>query len=139
MPSKQHAKRLRQHIEKGAAALTDKEALEAVELFPPWKPDTDYTKGQRVREDGLLYRLIPETHHSQSDWPPHLTPAVWARVDDPAVEWPEWKQPLPEEAYKAGAKVSHNGKHWINTFGDGNVWEPGVFGWTEAGEADNQR
>ena len=29
------------------------------------------------------------------------------------------------------AKVSHNGKHWISN-ADGNVWEPGVYGWTEA-------
>ena len=139
MPSKAHAKKLREHIEKGAASLTDSEALEAVELFPPWKPDTDYTEGQRVREDGLLYRLIPETHHSQSDWPPHLVPAVWARVDDPAEEWPEWVQPLgAEDAYKAGAKVSHNGKHWINTYGDGNVWKPGEYGWTESTENNNR-
>lgn len=138
MPSKQHAKRLRQHIEKGAAALTDSEALEAVELFQPWKPDTDYTKGNRVRWGEQLYRCIPETHHSQSDWPPDLTPAVWARVDDPGEEWPEWRQPLgAEDAYKAGAKVSHSGKHWLNTYGDGNVWEPGVYGWTEANENNN--
>ena len=64
MPSKAHAKTLRRHIEKGAASLTDEEALEAVELFPEWKPETDYKKDNRVREDGLLYRLIPETHHS---------------------------------------------------------------------------
>ena len=135
MPSKAHAYKMRAHIEKAAASLTDTEALEAVELFPFWKPDTDYTKGQRVREDGLLYRLIPETHHSQSDWPPHLIPAVWARVDDPGEEWPEWVQPLPEEAYPEGAKVSHNGKHWISTV-PANVWEPGVYGWDEQAQTE---
>ncbi len=135
MPSKARAKALRRHIEKGSAALTDEEALEAVELFPLWEADHDYTKGNRVRWGGLLYRLVPETHHSQSDWPPDLTPAVWARVDDPGEEWPEWRQPLgAEDAYMAGAKVSHNEKHWINTYGDGNVWAPGVFGWTEQEE-----
>lgn len=132
MPSKEHAKKLRQHIEKGSAALTDEEALEAVELFPAWEPEHDYTKGNRVRWQGLLYRLIPETHHSQSDWPPDLTPAVWARVDDPAEEWPEWRQPLgSEDAYPPGAKVSHNDKHWINALEIPNTWEPGVYGWNE--------
>jgi hypothetical protein len=29
-----------------------------------------------------------------------------------------------------GAKVSHNGKHWISDV-DNNVWEPGVYGWSE--------
>lgn len=55
-------------------------------------------------------------------------------MDDPGEEWPEWAQTLPEEAYPEGAKVSHNGKHWINTHGDGNNWEPGVYGWTVADE-----
>ena len=126
------ARRLREVIEQASGSLPDVDALDAVELFPAWKPNTDYTKGQRVREDGLLYRLIPGTHHSQSELPPHLVPAVWARVDDPGEEWPEWRQPLSaEDAYSAGAKVSHQGKHWINTHGDGNVWEPGVYGWAE--------
>lgn len=125
------ARKLREAIEQASVSLSDEDALEAVELFQAWKPETDYVKGERVRHDGLLYRLIPETHHSQANWPPDLTPAIWARVDDPGEEWPKWKQPLPEEAYKAGAKVSHKGKHWINTHGDGNVWEPGVYGWTE--------
>lgn len=58
---------------------------------------------------------------------------MWARVDDPGEEWPEWRQPLPEEAYPEGAKVSHNGKHWISKV-PANVWEPGVYGWTEANE-----
>lgn len=126
------ARTIRAKIEQASASLADADALEAVELFPPWKPDTDYTKGQRVRWDDLLYRLIPDTHHSQSNWPPDLIPAIWARVDDPGEEWPEWRQPLgAEDAYKAGAKVSHNGMHWINSHGDGNVWEPGVYGWAE--------
>jgi hypothetical protein len=29
-----------------------------------------------------------------------------------------------------GDKVSHNEKHWISDV-DANVWEPGVYGWTE--------
>ena len=37
------------------------------------------------------------------------------------------------DAYSAGAKVSHGEKHWISDQ-DGNVWEPGVYGWTEAVE-----
>ena len=125
------ARKLRKVIEQASGSLPDADALEAVELFPAWKPEMDYVEGERVQHGGLLYRLIPETHHSQADWPPDLAPAIWARVDDPGEEWPEWQQPLPEEAYKAGAKVSHEGKHWINTHGDGNVWEPGVYGWDQ--------
>ena len=129
------AKLLRHLIEQLSGHLEDADALDAVELFPAWEPDKDYTKGQRVKHNGLLYRLIPETHHSQADWAPDLVPAIWARVDDPAEEWPEWRQPLgSEDSYPDGAKVSHNGKHWVNIHGDGNVWEPGVYGWREEGE-----
>ena len=125
--------KLRQNIRLAAASLSDEAALATPELFPAWQADADYGKGDRVRYGGQLYRLIPETHHSQADWPPDLIPAIWARVADPAEEWPEWVQPLgAEDAYPAGAKVSYQGKRWINTYGDGNVWAPGVFGWEEA-------
>ena len=30
--------------------------------------------------------------------------------------------------------TSHNGKHWTSD-ADGNVWEPGVYGWTESTDA----
>ena len=129
---RERAWQLRRIIETATKSLEDADALEAVELFPAWQADTDYVKGQRVQRLGLLYRLIPETHHSQADWPPELTPAVWARVDDPAEEWPEWRQPLgAEDAYPPGAKVSHNGQHWVNSLDIPNSWEPGVYGWEE--------
>ena len=40
----------------------------------------------------------------------------------------EWRT-----AYNSGDKVSHNGKHWTSNV-DANVWEPGVYGWTEVTE-----
>lgn len=131
--TRQRAKQLRALVEKAAAGLPDADALNGVELFQAWAPDRDYVRGQRVRRLGRLYRLIPETHHSQADWPPELVPAVWAWVDDPSEEWPEWVQPLgAQDAYPAGAKVTYQGKRWINTYGDGNIWAPGVFGWTQS-------
>ena len=130
--TRERAKQLRALIEKAAANLVDADAAAGIELFEAWAVDKNYIKGQRVRYAEKLYRLIPENHHSQADWTPDLTPAIWARVDDPAEEWPEWIQPIgTEDAYPDGAKVSHNGKHWTNACGDGNVWEPGVFGWEE--------
>ena len=127
-----HLEKLRELIRKAAESLSDTDALDGVELFPPWQTDTDYVRGQRIRYGDLLYRLIPETHHSQADWTPDLVPAVWARIDDPTEEWPEWRQPLgSEDAYPAGAKVSHNEKHWTSDL-NANIWEPGVYGWTES-------
>ena len=123
--------RLRDLIRQAAESLPDEDALDGVELFPSWKPDTDYVKGDRVREGENLYKLIPDTHHSQADWPPHLTPAIWNQIADPSIEWPEWVQPLgAHDAYPNGAKVSHNGKHWVSNI-DANIYEPGVYGWEE--------
>ena len=46
------------------------------------------------------------------------------------VTVPEWEQPDSTNPYAKGDKVTHNGKTWIST-ADGNVWEPGVYGWEE--------
>ena len=125
------AKLLRRLIEQLSEHLTDADALEAVELFPAWASGIEYVADTRVRYSGLLYRCV-QAHTSQDDWTPDLTPALWARVDDPAEEWPEWRQPTgAQDAYPAGAKVSYNEKHWISTTA-ANVWEPGVYGWEEA-------
>ena len=80
---------LRQMIEKAAVSLDDSDALDAVELFPKWETDTTYSRKEneelRVRDpvDGNLYKLIPLTHTSQADWPPHLVPAIWQKVEKP--------------------------------------------------------
>ena len=135
MTPQEKARQLRPILEQAASNLDDETALEAAEFFPYWKPDTHYVKetGKELRvrdpEDGLLYKLIPDTHDSQAQWAPHIVPAIWRRVDEPTEEWPEWVQPIDaQDAYAEGAKVSHNGSHWISNIGN-NVWEPGVYGW----------
>ena len=73
-------------------------------------------------------------HMSQESWAPEAAPSLWVRIDDPTVEWPQWRQPTgATDAYAKGDKVSHNGKHWISDV-DANTWEPGVSGWTQADE-----
>jgi len=130
---REKAYQLRRMIEKAAQSLDDTDALEAIQLYPAWVAPHDYVKDERVQDEGLLYRCV-QPHTSQADWKPAITPALWARVDNPAEEWPEWRQPTgAQDAYANGAKVSHNGKHWIST-ADNNVWEPGVFGWDEVAE-----
>lgn len=53
-------------------------------------------------------------------------------VQEPSTEeYPAWVQPTgAHDAYAQGAKVSHNGKKWTSDIAN-NVWEPGVYGWTE--------
>ena len=82
--------------------------------------------------NGLLYRCV-QAHTSQATWTPEDAPSLWTRIADPAQEWPEWIQPTgAHNAYALGAKVSHAGKHWVSNVAN-NVWEPGVYGWTEEG------
>lgn len=129
--TREKALHLRALLVKASASLSDEEALEAVELFAVWAADTEYTVDQRVRHGDKLYRCV-QGHTSQEGWDPDKTPALWVLVDNPAEEWPEWHQPQgAHDAYAAGKKVSHNGRRWINTYGDGNIWEPGVYGWEE--------
>lgn len=125
------ARELRATIELLAASMDDEYALNNTELFPLWSAEVDYIVDSRVRYGGTLYKCL-NSHTSQITWTSPDSPSLWVRVDDPGEEWPEWIQPLGStDAYLLGAKVSHNGKHWISSY-DNNVWEPGVYGWTEA-------
>lgn len=129
MITKALARKLRQYIEKASASLSDADALEAVELYPAWKPGTAYTVDDRIRYGQTLYRCV-QAHTSQDDWTPDATPALWTVVS--LDEWPEWVQPTgAQDAYMTGDKVSHQEKHWISLV-DANTWEPGVYGWNEA-------
>lgn len=103
-------------------------------MYDEWSADSvAYTLNDIRQYNGLLYRCV-QAHTSQATWTPEDAPSLWTRIADPAQEWPEWIQPTgAHNAYAQGAKVSHNGKHWISDVG-ANVWEPGVYGWTEQAE-----
>ena len=131
------ARELRALIEKAmteTASLTEAEAVAATCLYPKWSGNgVQYTAGQRVQDDGTLYTVL-QAHTSQTDWKPADAPSLFAKVliPDPTVI-PEWEQPESTNPYSKGDKVTHNGKTWVSDI-DGNVWEPGVYGWTEAAE-----
>lgn len=130
MISREKARLLRKLIERMSAELPDSDAYDAAELFPVWALK-DYAVGDRVQYEGNLYKCL-QAHTAQSDWTPDTAVSLWVKVDDPSIEWPDWVQPVgAQDAYAKGAKVSHNDKHWISDV-DSNVWEPGVYGWTEA-------
>lgn len=117
-----------------AGSIDDVTAAEHADLFTPWAYPVNYSVGQiRRYTDGKLYRCL-QAHTSQADWTPDAAVSLWVSISDPSEEWPEWSQPLgAHDAYPAGAKVSHNGKHWTSDIAS-NVWEPGVYGWTEVSE-----
>ena len=111
--------------------VDDNTALRMVEFYPEWASDTDYTAGYKVQHGGKLWRCL-QANTSQIGWEPDIAPSLWAKVliPDPEVI-PEWEQPDSTNPYSAGDKVAHNGKTWVSDI-DNNVWEPGVYGWTEA-------
>ena len=111
--------------------LTDEEALEVAALYPTWASQIgeEVAVGARLWYDGRLWKVI-QAHTVQEDWNPVDALSLFVEVS--IEEWPEWRQPTgAQDAYNAGDKVSHGGKHWVSNV-DGNVWEPGVFGWTES-------
>ena len=128
----EQAREFRRKMEQAVQHAPDDVAVSEPSLFPVWSADgIAYTAGTRVRYDGLLYRCLTG-HTSQASWTPIAAPSLWVRIDDPAVEWPEWVQPTgAHNAYNEGAKVTHNGKRWVSTAAN-NVWEPGAFGWEES-------
>lgn len=111
-------------------SATDEQALKASALYPKWKVGTDYRKDERVLYNDILYKVLTD-HTSQADWAPDAAPSLFAKVLIPDKNViPEWEQPESTNPYGKGDKVTHNGKTWRSTI-DGNVWEPGVYGWEE--------
>ena len=124
------ARKLRPIIERAAASLNDEDALDAVELFPTWKPNEYFEKGERRRHDGVLYRC-EQSHTSQADWTPDLTPALWTPVAEPGTI-PVWVQPTgAQDAYRLNDKVhfpTANDPVYISVI-DYNTYAPNVYGW----------
>lgn len=113
-----------------AARLTvdDETALTGKELYPVWAENISVSVNDRYQYNNKLYKCV-QAHTTQADWTPNATPALWVEVS--LDEFPEWKQPAgTHDAYAKGDKVKHNGKKWEST-ADANVWEPGVYGWSE--------
>ena len=109
----------------------DQTALRMAAFYPEWAADTAYPAGHKVQHDGKLWRCL-QAHTSQAGWEPDSAPSLWAKVlipDETVV--PEWEQPDSTNPYMQRDKVTHNGKTWVSDI-DNNVWEPGVYGWTEA-------
>lgn len=113
-----------------AGSIDNVTAAEHADLFAAWAYPVAYKVGNIREHGGNLYRCLT-AHTSQESWTPDVSPSLWVAISDPAEEWPAWSQPIGStDSYAKGAQVSHNGKHWTSDY-DANVWEPGVYGWTE--------
>lgn len=124
----------RRTVAADADAMTADELAACVPLFDAWDGGSvAYAVDDIVAYDGALYRCA-QAHTSQAGWTPDATRALWTPMgvsaDDPEAV-PEWVQPTgAHDAYAKGSHVMHNGVEWVSDM-DGNVWEPGVSGWTQ--------
>jgi len=92
----------------------------------------EYQPGEDLTDDDgeTWWRVTQATSFS-----PSAFPAAYVQIDgpggDPLPTTPQWIQPLGAlDAYQLGEVVFHNNKTWQSAYNN-NVWEPGVFGWTE--------
>ena len=64
------------------------------------------------------------------DIPIFKNAGISAKLNDTVFECTCAVQSSTYEPYNIGDKVSYIGAHWVSDV-DNNVWEPGVFGWSE--------
>lgn len=122
-------------VKTAQGALTDVQAFNCKNLFPEWSASAhSYAFGCRVTFGGKLYKCLQD-HTSQAGWTPAAAPSLWAEIlpGQDGTSIGEWAQPDSTNPYMTGDKVTHGGKTWESTV-DGNVWEPGVYGWKEITE-----
>lgn len=137
----------KEKIETELQEITDDNvALENQAGYPLWSSfplGFEFTQDFKVQSldenvELKLYRII-QPHDKQIVNEPKLAPALWAKIEfSGGVE--VWSQPIGGDGKYPYLNpdtgnpyiVTHNGVCWENNFEDGlNVWEPGVFGWTE--------
>jgi hypothetical protein len=112
-----------------ASDLTENESLSVLALWPKWTAGRSVLVDELYQYDGGLYKVI-QAHTTQASWTPPVAPALFAKVAVPGTI-PAWSQPAgAHDVYQSGDQVTHNGSTWESDI-DNNVWEPGVYGWTE--------
>lgn len=133
----ERARALRRVIEQLAGTLTDEAAAESAELFPQWDPDGhDYAAGDRVRDDGVLYKVL-QAHTSQPGWAPADAPSLFAEVlpGQDGTEIGVWKKPDSTNLYMTGNRVHYPtmADPIYESLIDNNVWSPEEYpaGWRE--------
>ena len=125
----------------GRGTVSDEAALEVLTIYPKWEDNIgktitndDITRGlNRYQHNGELYKVVqPTVFQTQYEPGAEGTSSIFVKIS--LEEWPDWVQPTgSHDAYAKDAKVTHNSKKWTSDV-DANVWEPGVYGWTEVVE-----
>ena len=113
------AKQVRRALELLASQITDESTMMEI---------ADIKYGVNADNESQLYQVL-QAHTSAEVWKPDESPSLYKKVGVSPSGYPIWTQPLgASDAYQTGDIVQHSGGLWISTV-DGNVWEPGVYGW----------
>ena len=118
-------------LKKMRTAANDDLAVEAINVYPQWSGDSiEYKVDDRVIFNNVLYKVLID-HTSQTDWNPVAAASLFTKVltSDSGKALP-WVQPDSTNPYMQGDKVLHKDATWVSDV-DNNVWEPGVYGWTQ--------
>lgn len=131
------AEQFRRAIQLWAQTLTDESTMmEIADVYPRWdgkgksyKAGEIFSYGVNADGETQLYSVLQD-HVSQEHWMPDVTSSLYKKIGFTDEGVNIWTQPLgATDAYNAGDVVEHNGQIWTSDV-DGNVWEPGVYGWT---------
>lgn len=127
---------LRKAIQLLINTLDEDTALEVATVYPAWKVNTYYAKGQIISYgtnsvgDPQLYKVITG-HTSQADWTPDTAASLFSAFGLDDDGYVIWAQPSgAHDAYKKGDIVNYKGTLYESLI-DGNVWAPDVYaaGW----------
>ena len=122
-----------------ASTMTKEQLFSVRYLYPQWEE----LVGKKITKEetpyimyGDIFYMVNSTHLVQAEWPPgEGTESIYSLVAEPGTVAP-WVQPLgAHDAYNRHGSglpksdpVTHKGSTW-NSELDGNIWEPGVYGW----------
>lgn len=108
--------------------------MEVASVFPKYEVGRAYkvkevfAYGENAVGDAQLYQVLQD-HTSSAEWTPDTATSLYKAIGVTEDGIAVWVQPLgASDAYNTGDKVSHKDTIWTSTV-DGNVWEPGVYGW----------
>ena len=110
--------------------------LEVPTMFPKYQVGVNYkakdvfSYGENSVGDPQLYQVLQD-HTSAQQWLPDVTVSLYKKIGVTEDGYAEWVQPLgASDAYNTGDIVVHKGIVYKSNI-DGNVWEPGVYGWVK--------
>lgn len=99
------------------------------EWVQPTGAHDSYTVGAIVTHDGQTWESLTPANV----WEPGVS--GWREVVGDGAGPAAWVQPTgAHDAYGLGDRVTHEGHLWESSAA-ANVWEPGVYGWTDLGPA----